>query len=191
MNKVFLKDIKENKELLKKVFDSNERLKQQLYEDSYDLSMEQQLEFGELCLGKDHSKYIDLHEHYSSFFLTLKDSEKFILNIDKDYLSVEENKLYEKALKKLEKRDSKEYGSEQYYKLDAELDDISEELLKLIEKDLHDYENVDEEQVFEDFMFNLNNNYSYEDLYYLEDLTSEKETNYNLYEDINYTRDWN
>lgn len=184
--KIYLKDIKENEELLKEIFNNNEKLKEDCYKDTYELSMEQQLEFGELCLGKDYHNYIDIRDNYSSFYLVLRNGTKLIENIDKDYLNTEEEELYNKAIKILEKMNNETMYSDKYYEYEDKLDNITKELLELIEKDLHGYENIDDEQVIENFIFQLQNNYVYEDLYYYED-----DKNYNLYEDISYTKDWN
>lgn len=185
MKKVYLKDIKDNEELLKKIFNNNEKLKEDCYKDTYELSMDNQLEFGQLCMGKDYYNYIDIKDNYSSFFLVLKNSAKFIENINKDYLSVEELELYNKAQELLNKRNNEE-DTDKYYEFDNDLDYVAEELLKMIEKDLHTYENIDDEQVQENFIFNLQNNMVYEDLYYYEE-----DDTYNLYEDISYIRNWN
>jgi len=183
--KVYLKDIKDNKELLKQVFNNNEKLKEECYKDAYETNMDLQLEFSQLCMGKNNYEYIDIRDNYSSFYLVLKNSEKFIENIDKNYLSTEEEQLYNKAKELLEKRNNEE-DTDKYYEFDNELDYVAEQLLKMLEKDLHTYEKIDEEQAQENFMFNLQNNMVYEDLYYYEE-----DDTYNLYEDISYTKNWN
>lgn len=183
--KIYLKDIKDNEELLKEIFNNNEKLKEVCYQETYELSMEQQLEFGELCLGKDFHNYISMYDNYNSFYLRVKDSALFIENIDKDYLSTEEEELYNRAVELLEKRNNEE-DTDKYYEFDNDLDAVAVELLELIEKDLHGYEDIDEEQVVENFIFQLQYNYVNEDLYYYDD-----DENYNLYEDISYTKDWN
>lgn len=187
--KIYLKDIKDNEELLKEVFNNNEKLKEVCYQETYELSMEQQLEFGQLCLGDNYTDYISIMDNYSSFYLVLKNSEKLIKNIDKNYLTPTEEKIYNKAVKTLEKRNNADMYNDRYdrfKKYDTELSKLAEELLKLIEKDLHEYEDIDEEQVVENFIFQLQSNYVNEDLYYYED-----DKNYNLYEDISYTKNWN
>lgn len=186
--KVYLKDIKDNEELLKEVFNSNEELENECYKYAYEINMEQQLEFGQLCLGDNYNDYISIMDNYSSFYLVLKDSVRFIENIDKDYLTIEEEKLYNKALKALERRNNADMYNDRYdrfKKYDTELSKLAEELLDLIEEDLHAYENIDEETALENFIFNLQNNDMYEDLYYYEG------EGYNLYEDISYTKNWN
>lgn len=187
--RVYLKDIKDNEELLKEIFNSNEELKTECYKDTYETNMEQQLEFGQLCLGDNYNDYISIMDNYSSFYLVLKDSVRFIENIDKDYLTPVEEKIYNKAVKTLEKRNNVDMYNDRYdrfKKYDTELNKLAEELLDLIEEDLHAYEDIDEETAVENFIFNLQYNYMYEDLYYYED-----DKNYNLYEDISYTKNWN
>lgn len=186
--KIFLKEIAdyENKELLKEIFEHNEELGNNLWNLTWDRNMEQQLEFGNLCLGENSHKYIDIRDHYSSFYLTLKNAEEFVNNIDKAYLTTEEDTLYNECIELLEKRNNEEYGNDYYWEFDIELDNKAEELLKLIEKDLHAYENVETEDVFEEFLFQLIENENYGELYYYEN-----DPTYNLYEDISYTKNWN
>lgn len=184
--KIYLKDIKDNRELLKTIFENNNKLQEKAGEIAYENNMEQQVEFGELCLGKNWNKYIDMYDNYSSFYLRVKNAEKMIENIDKNYLTTEEEELYNKAVKILEIRNNEEYGTDFYWEQDMELDEVSANLLELIEKDLHDYENIEEEDVFETFIFDLQENYMYEDLYYYEN-----DNTYNLYEDVSYTKNWN
>ena len=186
--KIYLREIADykNRELFKKILENNSYLSDVLYSTTLENFMEQQLEHGNLCLGNNFHEYINMYDSYSSFFLRVKDSEKMIKNIDKDYLSSEEIELYNKAWDLLEIRNNEEYGTDYYFELEEEIDKVASELLDLIEKDLHAYENPTDEDVLEEFMFQLIENETYSDLYYYEN-----DNTYNLYEDVRYTKNWN
>ena len=160
MKKLFLTDINTEKrnELIKK----NQKLENKLLEDLYEYNMFNQEEEGRELLGKDQYKYIDIKDHYSSFFYTLKDWSKFIINIDADYLTTEARAIYEKVCNKIDTLDSMDPYCENYDLLNQWLFNNTEIVLKDIENYLHTYEeypDIDDAIQYADEMDQLNDYY--------------------------------
>ena len=141
--KIYLKymEDKEKYALIKK----NKILMEMLQRDLYDVYMFDQMTTGEYMLGKDVSSYIDIKDHYSTFFLVLKDWKKFINNLDKDYLSNDALNLYNIIIKKRDKLYNMEQFTDKYNKLEEEIENNCKELLKLCESFLHEYESYPDE----------------------------------------------
>lgn len=181
--KRYFKDMKteEKFEIITKNEDLRKRLEEQYYEDQ----MEAQYEEGKLMLGERYNG-VDIKDHYNSFFLVLRDWNKFIDNLDKDYLCTEGLELYDKIIELKKEHDNitlwEEEDEERYNELEEELENKCEELLSICEKQLHEYEKWDEGDFNEYIMFELDNNDIYSDYYIIDNDTSK------VYEDVNFTR---
>lgn len=161
MKKLFLTDINTEKrnELIKK----NQKLENKLLEDLYEYNMFNQEEEGRELLGKDQYKYIDIKDHYSSFYLVLKDWSKFIDNINIDYLYNDDAiELYNNIIKKRDTLYNMDSYSDEFYDMDAEIEDDCKKLLKYCEDQLLEYEkniNIDDAIQYADEMDQLNDYY--------------------------------
>lgn len=138
MKKMYLKDMDDEKLLY--LIKLNSKLEARLAEYLIENLMFQQEEETKYMLGNDFYNYIDVRDNYSSWFFILKDYRKFLTNIDKDYLSTVEEELYNKLIDKLDTLDTLDLYSENYDNLDNWLEKGSKELLDMIEKELHTYE---------------------------------------------------
>lgn len=140
MRKIIITELEEEKrnELIKK----NKKLIDRLQSDLYEYEMFIQQEEGELMLGKDKYKYININDHYSSFYLTLKDWHKFIENVNNEYFSSDEQtKLYNEIIKEQKELDNIEDPySDEFNDLENEIEEKCKKLLKLCEDQLHVYE---------------------------------------------------
>lgn len=133
MKKIFINDLETEKrnELIKK----NKKLLYLLYDDFKDMLYFQQEEASYLSMGKNWHNYVEYHEHYTSFFLTIKNWRDFIDNVDGDYLSTDALKLYNEIIKndiilldKCEDDDKRD-----------EIEETIEQKAKIILKDIEDY----------------------------------------------------
>ena len=165
---------------------NNDKLRREMEEHYYTDLMEQQAENGELMLGKEHWRYIDVRDNYNSFYLVLKDWHKFIDNVDKDYLSQEGIDLYDEIMKMYDEWGNmvvyEDEDEDRYNQLEEEIENKCKELLKICEEQLHQYETYTDEDLKEDITFQLEENNVNEDLYIIDDDTSK------VYEDISYTK---
>lgn len=140
----------------------NSKLMKQLQEDLYDAQMYQQLDCFECMLDKTGQDALKYHDHYSSFYYTLKDWRKFIEGLDKEYLSTETLDIYDKIIDKIKELDEMDPYSDEYYNLDAELEEESKIVLKDVEDLLHSYEDYPSEDdaiQYADEMERLNDYY--------------------------------
>lgn len=186
MKKIYIKDIKENRDILKQLYNANEELQQVIWQNYVELQGTLQQEFVEEYLGKEWYRYINYYDHYNTFYLRLENKEKFIKNLDIQYGTIEEQKMYQNIINLIDKRDNTK-DDEEYDNLDEKIEEECISLLELIEKGIHnDYENINNDDIIEYFIEQVQENDLFENLYYYEE-----ENNYNLYEDINYTKNWN
>jgi hypothetical protein len=160
MKKIFINELETEKrnELIKK----NSKLINQLQEDLYERNMEMQYIDGMDIMNDKALGSIEYHDHYSSFFYTLRDWRKFITNIDTSYLSEEARKTADIIYKKIDVLDSMDLYSDNYYNLDEWLFKQTEKVLKDIEEYLHSYEEYPEEDEaiqYADDMDQLNDYY--------------------------------
>lgn len=143
IKKVYLKDIEnDRRDYLIKL---NKKLIEMLQADLYEDQMFQQSEASADILGKDWHKWIQYNDHYSSFFLTLRDYRKFLINLDADYLTPEARNLYDKTIIKLDTLDALDPYSENYDRLEAWIEKNSEIILKDAEEYLHGFEDYPSE----------------------------------------------
>lgn len=145
MKKEYLKDMETEKRNY--IIKLNRKLMEQLQADLYEYEMNTQQEEGELMFGKDSYKYIEIKDHYSSFYLVLKNWRQFIDNLDTDYFSPNgQDELYKKIIEKREKLDNMDDPySDDFYNLEDEIEKDCKELLKLCENQLHEYEQTPNE----------------------------------------------
>lgn len=143
MKKIFINELEENKrnELIKK----NKQLINQLQSDLYESNMDMQYIDSKNIMNDEALRSIEYHDHYSSFYYTLKDWRKFIINIDMNYLSEEARKTADMIYKKIDILDGMDPWSENYNNLEDWLFNKTEEVLNDIEKYLHGYEEYPEE----------------------------------------------
>jgi hypothetical protein len=153
----YLKDL--TKEELRKVWNANEKLQKSYCEQMYEDSMQQQYEDGKMFLEKA-EKYYDYHDYYQSFFFTLRQFEGYhflnnmIFSDLHDYSIVTDEKIEEckKYMKLYEDYDySIENNEQDIDKIQDKLDELATEVLKGIEKYLHEYEDIDYGDAFDDF----------------------------------------
>lgn len=159
---------------------NNQKLKDVVWNDCYEQSMENQLENGELMLGKGNNG-IDIRPNYDSFYLVLLDWEKFLDNLDSDYLNDKGLDIYNKIAELKEEYENEDSYSDRFEELSGEIEELCKQLLKVCENQLHTYENIDDNDVKEYLIFELEENGLYDDYYILEDDTSK------VYNDVSYT----
>ena len=143
MKKIFINELETEKrnELIKK----NQKLINKLQADLYESNMDMQYIDSKNIMNDKALESIEYHDNYNSFFYTLKDWRKFITNIDSVYLSEEASEIYKHIMDKIETLDNMDPYSENYYNLDAHLEEETKKVLKDIEDYLHGYEDYPSE----------------------------------------------
>lgn len=161
MKKLFINELEEEKrnEIIKK----NQKLENRLLQDLYEYNMFLQEEEGREMFGKDSYKYIDIKDHYSSFYLVLKDWSKFIENLNVDYIYNDDAiKLYNEIIKDRDTLYNIDTCSDNFNDLDEKIEEKTKKLLQYCEKQLHEYENIgniDDAIEYADEMDQLNDYY--------------------------------
>ena len=125
------------------VIELNQKLNNELYEDYMQMLGEQQEEAARATLGEDWIDWISCKNNYSSFYFILKDYKEFLVNLDPDCLDEKEKNIYNTLINRLDVLDT--LNEDQFYNLDAWLEEKSKKLLELIENDLHEYEETPSE----------------------------------------------
>lgn len=143
MKKIFINELETDKrnELIKK----NSKLMQRLGEYLHEDQLFQQGEAFDLIMNKEAQKAIQYHDNYNSFYYTLENWRKFIINIDKDYLSSDAEKIYNHIMEKIETLDNMDPYSENYYNLDEHLEEETKKVLEDVEDYLHSFEEYPDE----------------------------------------------
>lgn len=138
MKKIFINELETERrnELIK----NNSKLMNILQSDLYDNNMNLQYIEGRNIMNEDALNSIEYHDHYNSFFYTLKDWEKFYDNIDYSYLSDDASARHDKIRENVEKMEKLDYYSDDYDELYEENEQLAKEILKEIENYLHTYE---------------------------------------------------
>lgn len=173
-----------NQEEIRKVLEKNETLFDELSRQLYEDKMYCQENEADYMFGEKWGKYIDYNNHYSSFYLSLKDWEEFIDNLDKDYIPQEGIDLYNYIQNKKAVLNNMELSTDNYYNLEEHLEKKSQELLDICENMLHSYENYPNFEEVYDYI--LDNLYLYENCYI--NVDKKGNTDYILYQDIKYTK---
>ena len=177
MEKIYLKDMTHDD--LKDLISGNEDFISMYAERVHEDNMFWQEEEGKNMFGNEHYKYIDIRDNYSSFYLVLKDWHKFIDNLDKDYLCVEGLELYDYIIKKRDILYNMSMYSDRYDDLECHLEKKCIELLKICEKQLHEYEEFpSNEEVVNAILDNE---------WYLDKEYDTYENKHNIYVDVAYT----
>ena len=160
MKKLYLNEMEtEKKTYLIKL---NKKLLNQLQMDLYESNMDMQYIDSKNIMNDAALRSIRYHDHYNSFFYTLEDWRKFIINIDPLYLSTEAKDLYDIICNKIDIIDSMDPYCENYSRLDQWLESKTKIVLQDIENYLHEYEAYPEEDdaiQYADEMDRLNNYY--------------------------------
>lgn len=138
MKKVYINDLENSRR--NEIIKLNKKLMDLLQHDLYESNMFLQEIEGREMFGADSYRYIDIRDHYTSFYLVLKDWRKFIDNLDYHYLSVEAAALYNKIIKYIEKLDSMDEDDTKYDALYDTIELDCRDLLKACEDQLHVYE---------------------------------------------------
>lgn len=123
----------------------NSKLIKKLQDRLYDVQMDQQLDCFECILDKTGRDALEYHDHYSSFYYTIKNWRNFINGLDKDYLSPDGLNIYNNIIEKTKELDEMDPYSDEYYDLDAELEEECKKVLKDVEDLLHSYEDYPSE----------------------------------------------
>lgn len=190
MKKYYIKDLKENE--LQKVFENNEKIQQEAFNDAYESNMQYQLELGKIFFGDNSYSYLEIKDYYSSFYLKIKDPIRLFENLslsNSDYLNEIDSKtyidLYKKAQKYYNYFNNCSYSSDNYWKNIELLENTLEKIIDILEKELHKLEDVTKEDALENFIFNVQENYLLEDAYIL------NKKDFIVYEKISYIKKYN
>lgn len=140
-----LKELSEDE--LRQLAENNEQLRAEIAERVYEDNMFAQGEDYEQIFGKN-NRTIEYHDHYQSFYLTISDHDHFVENIDRECLTIDGMKYYDRAKSLLEQWQNMDYdeqdeNSELYEKIER----VNEQLLREIESFLHDYENITKDEM--------------------------------------------
>lgn len=138
MKKVYINELETEER--NKLIKNNIKLIGMLQSDLCECNMFAQEEEAREMFGADYHSYIDIKNHYSSFYLLLKDWRGFMDNLDSGYLSPEAIALYNKIKKYIEKLDSMDEDDTKYETLYNIIELECIDLLKECEKQLHQYE---------------------------------------------------
>lgn len=133
---------------LHQLYDTNREFRAVIWDNCYEDNMYWQGEETKEIFGRNNSTY-EYHDNYSSFYLRVKDYERFVDSIkDTDYLSPESIELYGKAKELSDKWNAMDYDEQdENEELYHELEQAADALMASIEKQLRDYEDVDDEQI--------------------------------------------
>jgi hypothetical protein len=166
--KKYFKDLDTDKKL--EIILNNNDLNELVSQDYYEYNMQMQEEEGELMFGKDSHKYIEIRGNYDSFYLRLLNWQKFIENLDKDYLCSKGIDLYNNIIELKKEYESIDISEEEerFDILEEELEAKCRELLEICENQLHEYEQYNEEDLKEFVRFNLEENDLFSDFYIID-----------------------
>lgn len=160
MKKIYLVDLEtEKRDYLIKF---NKKLAEKLQNELYENNMELQYIESRNILNDEALKAINYHDNYNSFYYTLNNWRKFIINIDKDYLSPEAQKNYNIIINKINVFDNMDYYSKNYERLENYLEKLTEKVLEDIESLLHSYEeypSIEDAILYAEEMEHLNDYY--------------------------------
>ena len=144
MTKKYLKTVNRVKEAM----NISEKFKELVMNDVYNNLMDQQYWFSQDAKIEG----LKYHDHYSSFFFTISDREKFIDSMhDSDFYSGMD--IVEKVYEKQQVLNGMDYDNKNYDLLDEWLDRKAAELLEIYETDLHAYEHQEEDVENETIQF--------------------------------------
>lgn len=159
---------------------NNNSLKEKVGYDLYERNMEMQAEDMQLMLGNGNNG-IEIRDYYSTFYLILTDWHKFLNSIDKDYLSNDGILIYHKIMRLKEEYDNTDMYSDRFNKLEDDIEDLCKDLLSICEEMLHQYENIDDDDLKEELRYEFEDYGLFDDYYIIEDDTTK------VYNDVSYT----
>lgn len=177
MKRKYLKDM--TSEELEQILKCNSKFEDMISRDIYDMNMICQEEDTKNILGENVWKYIKSDNNYNNFCLTIKDYKQFINNLDKDYLSIDNQKKYDDCMglytdiTDLERiMYNYDLSDDEYNEKDKELDEKTEKFEKLCDSllsDVEDYLHSYEEYPNDDEIRQYVEEYYWEsDEYYIE-----------------------
>lgn len=136
---------------LKALYEKNSDFQNQIWESIYQGNMYCQSDEYDQIFGKGNLT-IEYHDHYTSFYLTIKDHENFINEInDPELLTTEGRELYKKAKTLSDKWSNLDYDEQdENDDLYNELEQANNSLLEEITAQLRAYENIDKSQIDEE-----------------------------------------
>lgn len=126
---------------------NNQQWRTELIKKVYEEKMFLQSEDYKQMLGEN-NKCVAYHDHYSSFYLTIKDHDHFLDSIDRECLTTNGMALYDKAKELKDKWENMDYDEQdENSEVYDEMEKANEELLQEIESILHSYESVEDEDI--------------------------------------------
>lgn len=133
---------------LRQLYSTNSMFQAAVWDDCWEDNMYLQGEESKGIFGENNHTY-EYHDHYNSFYLRVKDYERFVDSIkDTDYLTPDSFELYKKAKELADKWNAMDYDEQdENEELYSELEQAADALMASIEKQLHAYEDVDDEQI--------------------------------------------
>ena len=133
---------------LKALYEKNGDFQNEILESIYQGNMYCQSDEYEQIFGKN-NRTVEYHDHYNSFYLTVKDHENFINEInDPDLLTVDGLELYKKAKELSDKWANMTYDEQdENSDLYDELEETNNKLIEEITDQLRTYEDIDKSQI--------------------------------------------
>lgn len=144
-----MKQLKElTVEELKALYKSNEQFSNKVYEQVYEGNMYFQSEEYEAIFGKN-NRTVEYHDHYTSFYLTVKDHEQFIHTLEgRDIMTVAAQELYDKAEQLVAEWEEMTWDEQQENdELWEKIEQTDNELVQELTDRLRDYERVEDQQI--------------------------------------------
>ncbi len=167
--KIYIRNIIDDTDLLCTLFQKNRKLQDLVFNDSYNYLMYLQKEDFE----RFNLKGVEIKDNYNSFYLKITDYGTFIESFEEFTGNEGLQAKYKKAIALYNAEDKED-----------DFEKACNELIEEVEKHLHTYESAENMNIEEDFIFNVQENGIYGDLYFYEN-----DENYVLHQDI--TKDFN
>ena len=171
MKKIYINNLNEKE--LEKIFNINKKLQDKIFESVCQNNIDYQNFLSTEFFGNNFFEYLKINDNYSSFFITIKNTIKFFENLNitnSDYLSEDDSKEYIKLYKKAKKYynylDRCSFYSDNYYKNENLLEETCEEILKILEKELHLLEDINYNEVLDYSLILFHNHLLHECLKY-------------------------
>lgn len=135
---------------LKTLYANNSDFQYAVYGVAYENEMFWQNEWSNEMLGKDNRGY-RCRDHYTSFYFSLEDAERFVADLPKscrEYLPEDKIELFDRAKRLLDKWQDMTYDEQDEDEgTYNDLEQTAKELLDAIEKTLHEFENITDDNI--------------------------------------------
>lgn len=133
---------------IKAIYEKNNDFQNEVLESIYQGNMYWQSDEYNQLFGKN-NRTIECHDHYTSFYLTVRDHDNFANELnDPDLLTEENRKLYDKAKEIADRWANMDYDEQdENSELYEELEKIQNELIEGITDQLRTYEDIDKDQI--------------------------------------------